>query len=483
MNSSSPTIDTTVAADKSAPNARRRGAVSGGVAADARGNSRWVRAAFALAIVPALWAAVQKPLAEARLKHHLANARRALCEFDPQSALDLLTPLVADQPDCAEAEFLLGAAYRHAGRLDLVEPHLRRAQELGWDVDEIDRQACLTFFQAGDFRRSGAELMQRMQEGASDDEAEEIYEAMARGYSSAMLLKQAVFILDAWVGWRPQSARARLLLADVAALRGDQQTELRCYRDAVRYNPSHLEARRRLARALMVSHEVEEAYELFATCLRDHPDDPEVLIGMAECAERHGKREEAKKYVARAFTLQPTAQQRSTALALQGQIALAEKEYASAAHFLQEAVDAHPANLPAVYSLSQALTHAGRPAEAKAYLERWRIAQEAEKKLDDVHAQILARPEDPDLRVEVGKALIDQGAANAGINWLLSVLFYHPSHPLANQLLAEQYDRNGQTALAARHRAIAEGEGDEVSSPSSSGAVLGAGVRVMEGTP
>ncbi len=423
-----------------------------------RRKATFARAGIGLAIVALLCAAAYRPLRQVSLDHRLAKAREALRDFHPEAAIDSLTKLVAVRPDCAEAEFLLAAAYRHAGRLDMVEPHLRRAAELGWDADEIDRQACLTFFQAGDFRRAGAELMQRMQEGASDDEAEEIYEAMGRGYTSAMLLKQAAFIFEAWLGWRPQSARARLLLADVAALRGDQEGEINCYREAVRFRPSNVEVRRRLARALMLSHEVDEAYELFLACFRDRPGDPEVLVGLAECEERHGRRDEAKKLLEALLASHPNDQQRSAALALHGQIALAERDYTQAVRVLQEAVDAHPANLPAVYSLSQALSHADRADEANTYLDRWRIAQAAEKKLDELHEQILSHPEDPDLRAQVGQALMDQGATNAGTNWLLSVLYYHPSHPFANRLLAECYERAGQRDLAAHYRAISEGK-------------------------
>ena len=92
------------------------------------------------------------------LNNDLALARRSLREFRPQEAVDRLVLLVARWPDCAEAEFLLASAYRRARQLDQVQPHLARAAELGWDQDEIDRQYCLMFFQAGDFAAPATRL-------------------------------------------------------------------------------------------------------------------------------------------------------------------------------------------------------------------------------------------------------------------------------------------------------------------------------------
>ncbi|HEV3339762.1 MAG TPA: tetratricopeptide repeat protein [Pirellulales bacterium] len=424
----------------------------------ARRPNRVVRAVVGVVVVVLLWVVVSRAYRRVTLDRGLTAARDALRSFQPKAAIELLKPVVEQHPDCAEAEFLLAVAGRRAGQLDKVDIHLKRAAELGWNAAEIDRQVCLTYFQVGDFRRAGPEMVQRLQEGGTDDEAEETYEAMARGYMSTMLLKQAAFILESWLGWRPDSVQARLMLADVAALGGDSDGEINCYREAVRSDPSSIEARRCLAHALILSHELEESHELLVGCLRDQPHNPDVLVNMAAWHQRSGQVEEAKKVVAQALALELDGRQRAGALSILGQIALAEKDYGQAARVLKEAIDADPAAFANVYALSQALSRGGQDEEAKVYFDRWQRSQAAEKKLADLHDDILRNPEDPNLRTEIAQALLDQGATSVGINWLLSVVVYHPAHPLANRLLAEHYEREGQTALATRYRAVAEGK-------------------------
>jgi tetratricopeptide (TPR) repeat protein len=427
----------------------------------------WARALTVLGVVVLLCAAVLRAWSSSGLEGRLAKARGQLRDFQPYAALETLRQAAAKYPDSAEVEILLAAAYRRAGQLHEVDSHLVRASELGGDINQIDRQRYLTFFQAGDFRRSGTELLELLKVAASDDEAEEIYEAMARGYMSAMLLKQADFMLTGWLEWRPQSARAHLLQADVAALRGDLWDEIACYREAVRCDPKSVEARRRLARELVLNHQVDEAYDLYAACLRDQPTDPDVLLGLAECHKARGETDAAKKFANLVSAGRPNDRQRAAALVLLAQMAQDEKDYAEAARLLEEATKAHPSNIGAAYALSQVLLRAGRDEEAKTCFERWQRLKALDDKLNSLHSSVMTNPADPDLRTDIGEALLEQGATKQGVNWLVSVLFYVPEHPRANRLLAEHYERVGDAKLAARHRAVAEGKVNAMPGPSS----------------
>jgi Tfp pilus assembly protein PilF len=401
------------------------------------------------------------------LNKELALARRSLREFQPEEAVERLTRLTAQRPDCAEAEFLLACAYRRARQLDQVRPHLLRAQELGWDQDEIDRQFCLTFFQAGDFRRSADEMTDRLREEASDDEAEETYEALARGYISALLLRQANFLIDGWLKWRPQSAAARLLQADVANLAGENELELECYRQAVDADPSNYEARLRLAHAVLEATDIDWAKELFEGCLRERPGDPDVLLGLAECHQRRGETEEAQKLIELTLAANPSPSRRSAALTLAGQMAIEARDYALASRRLEESVEVLPGNLPSVYyKLVQALTRCGRDDEAKAYNERFQQLMKMERRLEDLHAEVLREPENADLRMEIGEIMLEYGSTKAGVNWLLSALLYDPQHIGVNRRLAEHYEHEGDTKLAAAHRAVvARASGEVPSTP------------------
>ncbi|HEV3345084.1 MAG TPA: tetratricopeptide repeat protein, partial [Pirellulales bacterium] len=331
---------------------------------------------------------------------------------------------------------------------------LMRAAELGWDNDEVERQRILMFFQAGNFKASSEEVSALLTEQATDDDAEEYYEAVARGYLSALLLEQANFMLDGWIAWRPQSVEPYLLRAEAASLQNDDNGQVAAYRDILRIDPAHLEARLALGRVLLYQHEVDEAYKLFASCLRDYPRNPQVLLGLAEWHHQHGHGDEAKKLIETLLGCQPDNRQRTDALSLLGQILVAEKNYEAAARALREAVASDPTRVAVFYELSQALSRSGRAEEAKTYVERWQRLHAVDEELEDLEPEILRRPHDADLRTRVGRLLLEKGETKAGVNWLLSVLFYEPSHPEANRRLAEHYEEIGEDDLAARHRAV-----------------------------
>lgn len=378
-------------------------------------------------------------------------------QFEPEEAKARLTALVATDPDGAEAAFLLAVACRRNGDLDQVDQHLLRAGQLGWDPAEIDRQHHLMYFQAGDFKTSGDVVKALLSEQAGDDDAEECYEAVARGYLRALLVHQAEFIINGWIEWRPKCVQAYLMRAELAMLRGNPDAEIAVYREIMQFAPHDYRVRLKLARALMQRNEVDTAYELFSSCVRERPNDTEALQGLAEWHNRHGRPEDAKTIIAKVLETETDLRRRAEALNLWGQVALAEKDYALAVRVLKEACDDDPSSVGITYRLSQALSRGGQEDEANVYLARWRRLQEIEDELEDLHPEILKNPEDPELRSRVGELLLEQGDAKAGVNWLISVLFYHPSHAKSHRLLAEHYERTGETALAARHRAAAEG--------------------------
>lgn len=415
---------------------------------------KWGLKVFAVGLVLlASVGAVARAWRRIQADSQFALVRDDLRQFHPEDALNRLNALAARDSRSAETEFLLACACRRVGRLADVSAHLKRASELGWDQGQIDRQYCLTYFQAGDFRRSGTELLDRLHERASDDEAEEAYEALARGYTAAMLLRQADFILESWLAWRPQCLRAHLMRAEVAALAGSATREMACYEGALRCDSTNFQARRSLAPLLIEANEIDRAAELFGACLRDRPNDAQSLVGLAECEQRRGRPREAQRFIDRALAAEPDRRQRSAAFALAGQIALAAKDYERACQMLRQAVEFDPANVGAVYSLSQALIRADRQEESKAYLARWQRLKLLEDSLYDLHTELLKQPEDADLRTEIGEALLDLGAGNAGATLLISALLYEPDNALAHQRLADYYQAEGQADLAELHRA------------------------------
>ena len=392
----------------------------------------------------------------ARLRSDLAAARQLLRQARPEAAAERLDDVLRRIPDSDEAEFLLAVANRRRERLDLVEPHLVRAADLGWDPKEIERERYLMLFQAGDFRAAGPYLKELLLEGGSNDLADEVYEVMVRGYMAALLFKEAQFSLDYWLKWRPENADAYLLKARLAEVMNDQPGEVAAYRAILTFEPSNFIARRKLAKTLMLQHHLDDALPLFLQCREERPDDAATLLGLAEWNQRRGRLSEARQIVESLLKLPMNRRDRGAALNLFGQIARAEKDYPAAIGALEEAVQLDPADGAAVYGLSQLLLRAGRADEAAPYLARWGEIQKIDQVLDDLHDAIIRRPDDADLRSQIGTALLEKGDVTAGVNWLLSALFHDRAHAATHERLAEHYERAGQDELARRHREAAQ---------------------------
>src|SRR5215471_20836870 len=128
-------------------------------------------------------------------------ARVALSEGKPAAALVILRRAELRDPNRAEILFLLGRALRRAGELGEAASYLDRAAAAGWPSDEVRLQKELLLVQSGAFAQAGDPLGEFLSRGASDDIAEEIYEARAKGFYSTFRLADALLCLDFWLKW------------------------------------------------------------------------------------------------------------------------------------------------------------------------------------------------------------------------------------------------------------------------------------------
>lgn len=446
--------------------------------AAARPRRRRARSMRAVALTLMLGGVGWWALDYARFHIGLVSAHQLLRESRPRAAAERLEAALRRSPNCAEAEYLIAVAYRRAEILPEVEPHLRRAEELGWDLKAIKRQRFLATFQAGDYRRAGPYLKRALAEGGTDDDAEETYEAMIRGYFAAMLFQEANFIVDYWCRWQPHNPRPYLLRAQGAMLIGDFPREVAVYREILRFDPTHYETRQRLGEALLVTHDFDEALKLFDALARERPDDATNLLGLADCLHRHGRLNEAETTIMAARRLALIDRQQAFLAALQGRMAMSTRAFKEAAIFFAEAVEREPANPENVYALSQCQRRCGRAADADQSLARYHELRDIDDRLDDVRADLVRRPDDANLRYQVGALLLEKdGHDLGGLNWLLSAIMRDPAHREAHRALAQYYRNAGQHELAERHSLVAQGANTlrRINGPRSDG--LGATAR------
>jgi tetratricopeptide (TPR) repeat protein len=390
-----------------------------------------------------------------RVTSHLAEARRALAAGDPQTALRFLQAAQRIGPERAEVAYLLAVANRRAGLLDPFALYLSRAAELGWSRDDIQRQAWLAIAQAGDVPSVKQRLMEVVTEGASDEVAEEVYEAVARGHLVAYRLRDAWTCLDMWLRWRPDVPQARIMRACIYEQTGEYASAADDYRAVLGEFPEHREARIRLGWALMWLTKYDEAKEQFQIRLGVVPEDPDALVGLAQCERHTGNVAEARRLLESALQLNLSRHQRGLALREMGQVFLSEGKTSEAIEALTQALALLPGESQVHHALGAALARAGRTREAQYHHDRLREIRRDYERINHVTRRLMDEPRNADLRCEAGEILIRQGLSREGVDWVLTALKCNPRHRKSHQVLADYYAKAGNQELAAEHRLAA----------------------------
>src|SRR5262249_10335165 len=134
------------------------------------------------------------------------------------------------------------------------------------------------------------------------------------------------------------------------------------YRRAVEADPENEEARRRLAGGLMSLHRHDEAAKHYEFLRQRHPDQADVLVGLARCHRRTGRPEEAKQLLDHVLAANP---KQGAALHERGRLALEADQLAEAEDWLHKAVTASPNHQEVLFTLYQCLQARGKTTEAK----------------------------------------------------------------------------------------------------------------------
>ena len=386
-----------------------------------------------------------------RSTRRMNAARRALSEGDAVRALKMLENIGTATADRAEVHYLSAVANRRAGRMTQFEWHLRRATELDWPKEDIQRQEWLAVAQTGNVQAVERQLMDTINRGVSDEAAEEIYEAIAVGHLSSYRLREAWKCLDFWLNWHPNAPMAHLLRAGIYEQRSDFSAAADDYRAVIEQVPDHRLARKRLGQALLASRDgVKEAREHFRNCLEHVPDDIDAILGLAECERRLGKVVEARRHVEAAMARQLTPKQRAVALRELGQILVDEGRANEAVETLAEAIELAPADLTTRSAMVRAARAGRQPEKAKHHADRVRQIRDGNDRHEEITQSLLDRPHDAELRFEAGSIQLELGRQNEGVGWLLSALECDPTHEKSHEMLAEHCRQTGNKPLNAR---------------------------------
>lgn len=298
---------------------------------------------------------------------YVSKASRALYPSDgglarPEVALEALLYAQRLDPDDAEVQYLLAVSCRRLGRFDYQAQHISRAERLDWPQEDLDRQNMLGVVQAGDVDAVHSKLKDLLVDGVPDSAAEEIYEAMAKGYLTSYRMQEALGSLHHWIEWKKsvglESVQARLWMGDMLERVDRMDEAVNEYKTILAFDPKCLEARVKLASVYLSQTQGQLAYDEFSRSLTelaereakapsppDWPDgDPEtkewkagqmtlapirrsnLMLNLANALSMLSRTAESKEMYERVLTLELAKTERSRALVALAQIEAPSEE-------------------------------------------------------------------------------------------------------------------------------------------------------------
>lgn len=386
--------------------------------------------------------------------YHYRAARQAIERRDFEEAHAHLALCLDIWPRSGETHFETARAARRAGRYAEAERHLKTCKELKWVPQATDLEYVLLQIQRGNLKTNEVIAEDWVKRDHPDSVL--ILEALAQGYLKNYDLIKAIQCLNLWLEKEPHTVQALIWRGDAYERMRRLDDAIADYRQAVELDPDNEDARRLLGASLLSSHHAVDAVAHFEWLYARRPGDPAIILGLGRCKYEIGQSEEALRLLDLALEANPRDPQ---ALGERGKLALQLGDVAKAESCLRKAADLAPYEEEIVFSLVSCLEQQDKAQEAKTWRARLTQIEADLDRMKEVMQKIRLAPQDPMLRLEAGKLLIQNGQDQEGLRWLDSALQQDSAHGPTRDFLAQYFEKRGDLRRAKYYRRTANAEG------------------------
>jgi predicted Zn-dependent protease len=384
--------------------------------------------------------------------HHLEAARQAAARGHNAVAITHLRSCRLVRAEHPEVLLLSACVARRGGAWTEAEALLDRYSELRGDDDALVLERLLLRATRGEIEATRPLLQLHIDQ--DDSAATLAREALAAGMLFRSRLEEADAFLTRWLEHDPDSTFAILAQGKLQDLREQSSEALRTFRRVLELDSEHDEARLRLTTILLTLSQGEEALPHLEYLRHRLPDNPEVLVQLAQALELQKRGAEARAILDDCLGRHPD---HAGALAERGRIARQDGDAARSEELLRRSVQFDPGNAAAHYLLYLTLSLNNKPEEAARELEaRTRIEADVQRIKELISGDLQARPNDPAVQHEIALITLRAGRPREAHRWLLNALQVGPDHVPTHRALAAYYRETGNPVLSARHRAIAQ---------------------------
>jgi tetratricopeptide (TPR) repeat protein len=351
-----------------------------------------------------------------------------------------------------ELHYLLARCYRRLSRFAEVSVHLRRAQELGWDVSQLEREQWLALAQTGQFEAVNPHWAVLFEHPGSD--GPELSKAFVTGCLGWFRVADARRVLEAWEADYPRDPEPHFQRGRLAETALDWAGAVQAYRRALELAPQRTDARLGLANALVKVGELQAADAEFRRVVEADPSNVPARVAVAQSAGKLGQPNEAKRLLHEILQTQPNY---VDALLELGNLELRTGQVPEAQVHLRQAAELKPESREVLYAYGKALQAAGQTAAAN---QCFKFVDEATKPLAQLKKlldRLLQDPENRDVRFQIASITWKYKSRDEGEKWFRSLLRINPQHQPTHAALAIHYKLLGNEERAAYHRGLSGG--------------------------
>jgi tetratricopeptide (TPR) repeat protein len=394
------------------------------------------------------------PPSEAQV--HWQKAQELIADREFTEASSHLAHCLESWPYNAETHFLMARCARRAGNLTDWKVHLARAETFRWPKDQITLEQKLRRAQVGDVWEVEDSLFELL--NTQPPEEVIILEALVNGLIENDRLFDVVPLTTTWINrfpkdWLPLVYRGNAQLR----LYGKPAEAVKDFQHVLELRPDHPQAHLALALVLTNDGQFKEAIPHYQFYLDHQPQDPtEALFGLASCQYSIGKTDQAREALDQ---LLAQSNNNPGAMFLQARIELAEGRLPEALDWLKKADALSPFQADVTNALVHVCGQLGLKEETALYKQRLDEIKKRDETLDRLVSEAKIRPDDPDIRFELGTTCLKYGRDEEASHWFQGILRKNPNHLPTLKALAEYYQKKGNQKLATHYRRKAENAG------------------------
>jgi tetratricopeptide (TPR) repeat protein len=384
------------------------------------------------------------------------TVRKAFAARRIEEACGPLRQWLAIRPGSGEAFYYRAWAAMAADQPAEAMQAIERSAKLGFDLGLLNCLAAIGQSRSERFKE--AEPILERAYRARLEPQDMVAKELARIYLSSYRIEQAAAPIDRWRKLAPEDPQPYLWRNEIAS-RGSAEpwALIQNYRAALERDPNLDHARLALAEQLSKDRHFDDAEQEYRTYLERIPKDAAALVGLGRIFFQRGDLDTSTEFFETALKIDP---RQPDALKELGQIDLRLGRFQQACDRLCLLTEIQPYEYDVRYSFAQALKLAGDES-------RWRIesahAARLRKEQDHIlklRTSLALQPNNPAIRFEVAKWMIDNGHVQEGLNWTAEILRTEPRHGPTHRLLADYYQKQGNPGQANYHRLMATTEQD-----------------------